>query len=289
MRDDGGMQVAVVDYRSSSAAADFTRSLRHTGFAVLTNHPLEADLVQKVYDDWLKFFATDAKFRYPFSANTQDGYFSTAVSETAKGNDIKDIKEFFHVYPWGQYPTEVTDAARRFYDQATTLARELLDWVEAETPPEVAAKFSVPLSHMVDGSKNTLLRILRYPPLTGHEPPGALRAAAHEDINLITVLPASNEPGLQVRDVHGTWHDVPCDFGSLAINAGDMLQLASGGYYPSTTHRVTNPVGESAKRSRVSVPLFLHPANDVVLAEGRTAISFLQERLRELRSQDLKG
>jgi isopenicillin N synthase-like dioxygenase len=283
------MQVAVVDYRSQSAAADFTRSLKHTGFAVLTNHPLEADLVQKVYDDWLAFFATDAKFKYPFSPDSQDGYFSSAVSETAKGNAVKDIKEFFHVYPWGKYPTEVTDAALRFYDQATDLAKELLDWVEAETPPEVAAKFSVPLSKMLEGSKNTLLRILRYPPLTGHEPPGAIRAAAHEDINLITVLPASNEPGLQVRDIHGAWHDVPCDFGSLAINAGDMLQLASGGFYPSTTHRVTNPTGEAATRPRVSVPLFLHPANDVVLAEGRTAFSFLQERIRELRSQDLKN
>ena len=282
------MKVSVVDYRSPSAAADFTASLRHTGFAVLTNHPLEAELVQAVYDDWLAFFNTDAKFKYPFSPDKQDGYFSTVVSETAKGNGIKDIKEFFHVYPWGQYPTEVTDAARRFYDQARDLAKELLDWVEAQTPPEVAAKFSIPLSEMIDGSTNTLLRILHYPPLTGHEPAGAIRAAAHEDINLITVLPAANEPGLQVRDVHGTWHDVPCDFGSLAINVGDMLQLASGGYYPSTTHRVMNPVGESAKQPRVSVPLFLHPANDVVLAEGRTAFSFLQERVRELRSQDLK-
>lgn len=282
------MEVAVVDYRSKSAAADFTNSLRHTGFAVLTHHPLSADLVQQVYDEWLAFFGTDAKFAYPFTPDKQDGYFSSAVSETAKGNAIKDIKEFFHVYPWGQYPTEVSDAALRYYDQATALARELLDWVEAETPPEVAARFSMPLSQMLDGSRNTLLRILRYPPLTGHEAPGAIRAAAHEDINLITVLPAANEPGLQVKDIHGTWHDVPCDFGSLAINAGDMLQLASGGYYPSTSHRVMNPVGESAHKSRISAPLFLHPANDVVLAEGRTAFSFLQERLRELRSQDLK-
>jgi isopenicillin N synthase-like dioxygenase len=283
------MQVAVVDYRSPSAPAEFTRSLRETGFAVLTNHPLPAALVQEMYDDWLAFFATEAKFKYPFTPDKQDGYFSSVVSETAKGNTVKDIKEFFHVYPWGQYPTEVSDAALRLYDQAGALARELLDWVEAETPPAVAAKFSMPLSEMLDGSRSTLLRILRYPPLTGHEPPGAVRAAAHEDINLLTVLPAANEPGLQVRDTKGVWHDVPCDFGSLAINVGDMLQLASGGYYPSTTHRVMNPTGESAKRSRISAPLFLHPANDVVLADGRTAFSFLQERLRELRSQDLKA
>jgi isopenicillin N synthase-like dioxygenase len=130
--------------------------------------------------------------------------------------------------------------------------------------------------------------VLRYPPLRGDEPADAVRAAAHEDINLLTVLPASNEPGLQVRDLHGAWHDVPCDFGSIAINAGDMLQLASGGYYPSTTHRVMNPTGEGATRSRLSLPLFLHPADEVELAAGRTAFSYLQERISELRSQDLK-
>jgi isopenicillin N synthase-like dioxygenase len=91
-----------------------------------------------------------------------------------------------------------------------------------------------------------------------------------------------------VRDVHGNWHDVPCDFGSIAVNSGDMLHLASGGYYPSTTHRVMNPTGESATRSRLSLPLFLHPADDALLADGRTAYSFLQERIAELRSQDLK-
>jgi isopenicillin N synthase-like dioxygenase len=140
---------------------------------------------------------------------------------------------------------------------------------------------------MMDGSTRTLLRVLRYPPLRGDELPGAVRAAAHEDINLLTVLPASNEPGLQVRDINGKWHDVPCDFGSIAVNAGDMLQLASGGYYPSTSHRVLNPTGDSATRSRLSLPLFLHPADDVILADGRTAFSFLQERIAELRSQDL--
>ncbi|TPW14638.1 MAG: isopenicillin-N synthase [Acidimicrobiaceae bacterium] len=116
-----------------------------------------------------------------------------------------------------------------------------------------------------------------------------MRAAAHEDINLLTVLPASNEPGLQVRDVRGNWHDVPCDFGSIAVNCGDMLQLASGGDYPSTTHRVMNPIGEGATRSRLSLPLFLHPADDVRLSADRTAFEYLQERIAELRSQDLKA
>lgn len=282
------MQVAVVDYQAPDAPERFTRSLRETGFGVIVNHPLPQSLVETIYAEWLAFFDSDEKYSLRYTPDDQDGYFGPDVSETAKGNTIKDIKEFFHVYPWGQYPSSVSDAALQYRQIAMDVAVTLLDWVEANTPAEVADRFSQPLSSMMHGSKRSLLRVLRYPPLRGDEPPGALRAAAHEDINLLTVLPASNEPGLQVRDVHGNWHDVPCDFGSIAINSGDMLKLASGGYYPSTTHRVTNPVGESAKHSRLSLPMFLHPADDVVLAEGRTAFSFLQERIRELRSQDIK-
>ena len=161
----------------------------------------------------------------------------------------------------------------------------------AARPAEVAARLSQSLASMMVGSTQSLLRILHYPPLTGDESPGAVRAAAHEDINLLTVLPASNESGLQLLDTRGLWHDVPCDFGSIAVNSGDMLHQASQGYYPSTTHRVVNPSGDGATRSRMSMPMFLHPADDVVLDVGgppgrRTAREFLQERLRELRSLD---
>jgi isopenicillin N synthase-like dioxygenase len=280
------MNVEVVDFQAPDAPESFTRSLRHTGFAVLVNHPLPQPLVQQIYDEWLAFFESDAKYEYRYSQVSQDGYFGPEISETAKGHSVRDLKEFFHVYPWGQYPAEVSDAALRYSRQATAIAKTLLGWVDANTPSDVSAGFSRPLSHMMDGSTRTLLRVLRYPPLRGDEPANAVRAAAHGDINLLTVLPASNEPGLQVRDVNDNWHDVPCDFGSIAINSGDMLQLASGGYYPSTTHRVMNPTGEGATRSRLSLPLFLHPADDVVLAHGRTASSFLQERIAELRSQD---
>lgn len=135
---------------------------------------------------------------------------------------------------------------------------------------------------MIEGSEKTLLRILHYPPLEGDEELGAIRAGAHEDINLLTVLPAANEPGLQVKTKEGDWLDVPCDFGNLIINIGDMLQEASGGYYPSTTHRVINPEGADKTKSRISLPLFLHPKPEVVLSERHTANSYLMERLREL-------
>lgn len=126
------------------------------------------------------------------------------------------------------------------------------------------------------------MRVLHYPPLEGDEELGAIRAGAHEDINLLTVLPAANEPGLQVKTKEGDWLDVPCDFGNLIINIGDMLQEASGGYYPSTTHRVINPEGADKTKSRISLPLFLHPKPEVVLSERHTANSYLMERLREL-------
>ncbi len=282
------VNVDVVDFRAADAPEKFTRSLRETGFAVLTNHPLPAELVQRIYDEWLAFFDSDAKYGYRYSNEAGGGYYGPEISETAKGNTIRDIKEFFHVYEGGLFPSEVSDAALEYAQQAKAIALTLLGWVQDNTPSAVAAGFSVPLDEMMIGSSRTLLRVLRYPPLRGDEEPGAVRAAAHEDINLLTVLPASNEPGLQVLDVAGNWHDVPCDFGSLVVNCGDMLALASGGYYPSTTHRVMNPTGEGATRSRLSLPLFLHPSGDVVLANGRTAASFLDERLAELRSQDSK-
>ena len=104
-----------------------------------------------------------------------------------------------------------------------------------------------------------------------------------DSINLITLLPAANEPGLQVQARDGSWLEVPCDFGNLVVNVGDMLQEASGGYFPSTTHRVVNPDGASHNRSRISIPLFLHPRSEVVLSQRHTAGSYLSERLEELR------
>ena len=119
-----------------------------------------------------------------------------------------------------------------YYRLANNLAVELLGWVEQYTPSDIAAHYSCPLSSMIEESQKTLLRVLHYPPFDGTEEPGAIRAAAHEDINLLTILPAANEPGLQVKGSDGEWMDVPCDFGTLIINIGDMLQEASHGYYP---------------------------------------------------------
>jgi len=276
------MALKTVDYNSPHAAEEFVASLHETGFGVLKNHPIPQQLVESIYKNWLVFFKSPLKNQFAFNPETQDGYFSPNISETAKGSEIKDIKEYFHVYPWGQIPTELKDQIMDYYRRTNAFASELLSWIEEYAPVDVQDKFSIPLSEMIDKSEQTLLRVLHYPPMTGNEEKGAIRAAAHEDINLITVLPAASEPGLQVKDKSGNWLDVPCDFGNLIINIGDMLQEASGHYFPSTTHRVINPTGEATTHSRISLPLFLHPRPDVVLSEKYTADQYLMERLREL-------
>ena len=274
--------LSVVDYTAENAAQEFVTSLHNTGFGVLKNHPIQKELLESIYKNWAGFFASDEKFDYKFNVETQDGFFPTTVSETAKGNNLKDIKEYFHYYPWGQVPAELKQQLSDYYEQANSLAATLLDWVEKHSPADVSEKFSIALSEMIAQSQRTLLRILHYPPITGDEEPGAIRAAAHGDINLLTILPAANASGLQVQLKDGTWYDVPGDFGCLIVNIGDMLQEASGGYYPSTIHRVINPEGQDKTKSRISLPLFLHPKAEVVLSERYTADSYLQERLREL-------
>ncbi|ESP90954.1 isopenicillin N synthase family dioxygenase [Pseudoalteromonas luteoviolacea] len=275
-------QLPTVDYTSATAAKEFVESLRNTGFGVLKNHPIPKELVESIYKNWQEFFYTEEKHDFLFDKDTQDGYFPPEVSEVAKGFTVKDIKEYFHVYPKGRVPAQLDAEIREYYRLANEFAAELLSWVQSEAPEDVRAKFSIDLKDMIKDSDQTLLRVLHYPPMTGDEEPGAIRAAAHGDINLLTVLPASNEPGLQVQKGDGSWLDVPCDFGSLIINIGDMLQEASGGYFPSTIHRVINPTGKASDKSRISLPLFLHPKPEVVLSERYTADSYLQERLREL-------
>lgn len=276
------MKIEAIDYTAANAAEMFVESLRNTGFGVLKNHPIQQATVKSIYDNWQGFFNSEEKHGFLFDRDTQDGFFPISVSETAKGFKKRDIKEYYHFYPWGKCPSTLQMQASEYYKSATDLASELLSWVEEYSPSDVAKLYREPLSNMIKGSDQSLLRILHYPPLTGSEEPDAIRAAAHEDINLLTILPAANEPGLQVKGVGEEWLDVPSDFGNLIINIGDMLEEASGGYFPSTSHRVVNPAGADMSKSRISLPLFLHPRPDVILSDRHTAESYLKERLKEL-------
>ena len=274
------MKIETVDYTASDAGDRLARSLRETGFAVLANHPIRADRIDEAYALWGAFFASDIKLSYVRDYEKQDGYFPFK-SEHAKDAQKKDLKEFYHVYPWGRVPEDLEAFTRQLYADLTAIGVELLSWLDQQMPEEVSATLSMPLQEMMQASQQSLLRILHYPPVSAEEDTAAIRAAAHEDINLITLLLAGSQPGLQARDKQGQWHDVPCDPGMITINNGDMLSLATNGYFPSTTHRVINP-DDKLNLSRYSMPMFLHPHPDVKLRQDFTAEAFLQERLKEI-------
>jgi isopenicillin N synthase-like dioxygenase len=271
------VDVLRVDYTAPQAAEDFSRSLRETGFGVLYNHPINQSLIDEVYREWKDFFSSENKYQYLFNRETQDGYFPPSVSERAIGFAEKDLKEFFQYYTWGRFPKELSDATQRLQRQLSALAQGLLAWIEGQLPEDLRSQLSMPLQEMISSSEQTQLRILHYPPLMG-DPNGAVRAAAHGDINLLTVLVGATTNGLQVQDSEGLWHDVPCDRDSIAVNIGDMLEMATRGYFKSTQHRVINPPN-AENTSRLSMPLFLHPRPEVFLTNTCRAGDFLRQRL----------
>lgn len=276
------MNVKTVHYGAQGCAREFAQSLVETGFAVLTGHPIPGKLINDTFAEWARWFASEEKHQFKFDAAKQAGYFPFR-SENAKDYKVKDLKEFYHHYPARlALPAGVTEYTPVLYRRLVELGSELLQWIESETPESVRSGFPIPLAKMIENSDETLLRVLHYPPLSGAEEEGAVRAAAHEDINLITLLPAATAPGLEVRDTQGRWHAVACDPGMIVVNAGDMLKKTSGGYYPSTTHRVVNPSGPAARLPRYSMPLFVHPRNEAYLTATETAGDYLHERLAEL-------
>ncbi|MEL6336596.1 MAG: 2OG-Fe(II) oxygenase family protein [Pseudomonadota bacterium] len=277
--------IETVSYTDPAAPAAFARSLHQTGFAVLTDHPITPARIEATYAAWGGFFNSEEKHDYTRAPGGAEGYFPFQ-SENAKDSAVKDLKEFFHVYPEGRVPPSLEGETRALHADLVAVGQRLLEWLQAETPATVTEALSEPLPDMLRGSSMNLLRILHYPALDTAPEPGAVRAAAHGDINLITCLLAGSEPGLEAKDTAGAWHEVPCDPGMMVINAGDMLEMATGGYYPATVHRVVNPPVTGAPKPRFSSPMFLHPRPEVLLKPGTTADDFLQERLREI---GLKG
>jgi isopenicillin N synthase-like dioxygenase len=274
--------IQVVDYRSAHAPKNFARSLKETGFGVISNHPIKQDLIDWAYQEWGKFFKSTDKLNYPFDPKTHSGFISTELSETAKGFEKKDLKEFFHIYNETQCPPALCEKTIALKAQLTDLGSQLLSWVDEHTPSDLRKKLDTSLPEMIHGSELHLFRLIHYPPLMGNEPEGAMRAAAHGDINLLTMLPAATAEGLQAKMTTGQWVDVPINSNWIVVNAGDMLEECTGNYYPSTQHRVLNPIGEAAKHSRLSMPLFLHPRDDVRLSDKYTAHSYRMERYQEL-------
>ena len=270
-----------IDVKDKNAKNNFFTSFQNTGFAVIENHDISFELIDNVYSEWEEFFNSEEKINYKFDTNSQDGFFPFR-SESAKDNPIKDLKEFFHVYPNTNLPDFLSKNTNNLYSELVNLGNTLLGWLDNLTPHNIKSEFSESLFNMSKGSDRNLLRVLHYPPVEGEVEQGAIRAAAHEDINLITLLVSGSQPGLEAMDMKGVWHKVPVDKGMITVNVGDMLQMASNKYFPSTSHRVINPENLKQNVSRFSLPMFMHPRNEVILNSGITAYDYLQERLKEI-------
>ncbi len=281
--------------------------LKHYGFIILKDHGVETSLLTKAYDLAETLFAQPLKDKMQYNSGDggQRGYIAFG-REHAKGNDVPDLKEFWHIgrefepdhalvntYPINVWPTLSNGQSNDFRDVFINLYNSLEEagqiMLEALTPSlDLPHDF---FRHMVtDG--NSLLRLLHYPPICDDAPAGAIRAAAHEDINLITILVSANGSGLQLLDRNGEWLSIDTDPENLIVDAGDMLARITNDIIPATTHRVINPEGPNV--SRYSMPFFMHPHSEARLScldsckgDGAkyndiTAGDFLNQRLREI-------
>lgn len=296
---------------SPSDRAEFVRvlgeSLTHTGFVKVAGHRVSRTDVDGAYRAARDFFALpeDVKARYVVPDGGGARGFTPFGQEHAKDNPVGDLKEFWHVgqeLPPGHALHAVygdnlwpDDAVPGFKAHTLALYRALEDCA-ATLLQGIALFLGLPergLSDMiVDG--NSILRIIHYPALKDRFIEGGVRASAHEDINLITLLPAATDSGLQLLDRDGRWHAVEGLEGEIIADAGDMLSRHVNLRIPSTTHRVVNP--ESADAVRYSMPFFCHPRPEVLLDcpdallgpgerkmfEPITANDFLLQRLREI-------
>lgn len=256
---------------------ELVESFKTTGFAIITDHGIEPEAFTVFYKEWSKFFNGVHKSNYLFDKERQDGYYPM-LSEKAKDAKVGDLKEFFH-FRKGQTEDPTEGITVYVQSKLDRVSHFLLNQINKGLPWEVRNGLSESLSTMVDGSTKNLFRVLHYPAMPEGYPENAVRAAAHEDINLITLLPAATTTGLEVLTSDGQWYPVECDPNSIIVNIGDMLQEATYGYLKSTTHRVVNG---DLNESRYSAPYFLHARDDVRLSCNYTASQYLEERLKQL-------
>lgn len=270
------MKVEVCNLRSKGFDKQFTDSLITTGFAVVTHHGVDFGLIKDVQAGWREFFTSAKSYKegYVNISNPNMGY-AQFGKETAVGAIKADLKEFYHYRPNEVLPPDPKVATEKLYSILEgDIAGQLLHAINGVGSDLNYAK-------VCQNSDTTILRSIYYPALRDLEvQEGAVRSAAHEDINIITLLVAASAPGLQVRDINGEWHDVPHEENSIVVNAGDMLQLATNRVFKSTTHRVINPANSS--EDRISIPVFVHPNSDTLLAPGFTAKQYLTERLETI-------
>lgn len=284
-------------------------SFKRYGFAVVADHGLDQAVIDAALDDAKAFFAlpeeTKRKYHVPGTGGAR-GLTPFGV-EAAKDAKAVDLKEFWHVgrelpegHPYRRFmrdnlwPTEVAGFRDHLYGMF-----EAMDDLGAKLLRAIARYLNLGDDYFADkvDMGNSVLRMLHYPPVPADAP--GVRAGAHEDINVITLLLGAEEAGLQLKDADGQWLDIAPPPGALVINIGDMLQRLTNHVLPSTTHRVVNPAPERRGFARYSTPFFLHfnpdflietlpsmitPDNpDRYAGKSILAEDYLTERLREIR------
>jgi len=249
--------------------------LKDYGFIILVDHIIDTEVIKNSYTAVENFFklSKEKKMKYVCSSGGgQRGYTAFGV-EHAKNTDVPDLKEFWHVgrevsnghkfkdlYPDNIWPTEIEGFEKdlqNLYDSLDETSRLLLD--------AIGIGLDVPQDYfrnmISDG--NSILRPIHYPPVGPDAPDGAVRAAQHEDINLITMLIGATASGLELLDHDGKWLPVNTKENQLVVDSGDMLSRITNGVLPATTHRVVNP--EDRTSDRYSMPFFVHPNPDTTL------------------------
>ena len=282
-------------------------AFQEIGFCAVRGHFLDDQLVKRLYDQIKLFFdlPTDVKKKYEHPEfSGQRGYVSFG-KESAKGSKHGDLKEYWH---FGQYVSE--DESHKYNYFPNIKVDELPEFnrvgEEVYKTLEKTAKYvlrALALYLKIDENYfdnyihngNSILRPIHYPPIM-ENPKEAVRAAAHGDINLITLLMGAHGKGLQVQKTNGDWIDAVASKDELMINIGDMLSRHTNNVLKSTVHRVVNPDRELLKKSRYSIPFFMHPVSEMKLNvlesticdefpkayDDITAGEFLEERLIEL-------
>jgi isopenicillin N synthase-like dioxygenase len=283
-------------------------SLIDIGFFVVTEHGVPAELTQRAYEVAQAFFHLPAaqKARYHDPAKQGQRGFTGFGTEHAKDAGAPDLKEFWQIgrpdvpddhpvhRPFGPnfWPSEVP----AFGSTLIELYRHL-DRLGGILLEACAAFLGEPAGRFVDMTRDsdTIIRVLYYPPIAADTPPGAVRSAAHEDINLITLLSGATSEGLELLRRDGTWMPVHTGFDTIVVDSGDMLQNVTNGLYRSTTHRVVNPGDTTSER--FSMPCFVHARRDVDLSPLPSCIArtggsptypritageYLTQRLREI-------
>ena len=280
--------------------ADLFASLRRWGFVILADHNVPTDLLDRAYKLSADLFQQPVEVKLHGAGNLR-GY-APFGKEHARDSQTPDLKEFWQI---GREPTPAALAIEPLPDnvwpetlpgfrETFSALYEGLDQTGRLLLSALAPSLDLPEDWFESRVQHgpSLLRLLHYPPVPVDAPAGAVRSAAHEDINLLTILVAARGAGLQLLDRDGSWIAVETDPGKLIVDSGDMLARLTNGVIPATTHRVVNPEGPNI--SRYSMPFFLHPHSDLSLAalpacrQARTpepeisAGAFLAQRLREI-------